>query len=187
MPEELPQDQPINGDRTEDPSPSSGAAASSTASSAASPPSGGPFVGDPGTAFDPRQAPPAPELEDEPEEVLAIEWEEDQVRRWLMVQGELGHALAGVGDNDWKYTEADLVSIAGPLSRILNRYEPTRAAAAYSDPASVIFGFSMYTIRSAGERRKALAQLRSQEEVPITGEPAPAGSGPPTDTDWKIH
>lgn len=194
MPEEIPeeQEQPINGqEETETESPAD-AGGSSAASSTGSPASG-PFVEDPGVAFDPRRAPAGPELPPSPaeaEQVAAIEWEEDQVRRWLLLQGELGHTFVGAAENDWRYTEADLKAIAGPLSRILNRYDTTRAAAAYSDPASVIFGFSMYTIRSVGERRRALAAQAVEEEVPITGEPAPPGSGPlsdPTGLDWQIN
>jgi hypothetical protein len=193
MPEEIPQDpdQPINGRETtaEEPSPApaEGSSPGSSRGSAAS----GPFVADPGSAFDPKSAPAGPELPPSPAEaeaIVAIEWEEEQVRRWLLLQGELGHTFAGVAENDWRYTEADLTSIAGPLSRILNRYDATRAAAAYSDPASVIFGFGMYTIRSAGERRKAIAVLKAaqEQEVPITGVAAPPGSGPPPENvEWQ--
>jgi hypothetical protein len=151
-----------------------------------------PFVSDPGTPFDPEAAPPPPEVEVEPtaaEQLLEIEWEEEAVRRWLVLQGELTHSFIGVAEIDWKHTEADLVSIAGPLARILNRYDTTRAIAAYNDPASVIFGMSMYTIRSFNERRAVIAAM--QEEVPITGVAAPPGSGPPDaaaggeDLDWQ--
>jgi hypothetical protein len=192
MAEEIPdQDQPINGPTTEGTPSPAGAEDSSAASSTGSPASGSPFVADAGRPFDPRQAPAGPELPPSPAEaemVLAIEWEEEQVRRWLLLQGELGHTFVGAAENDWRYTEADLKAIAGPLSRILNRYDTTRAAAAYSDPASVIFGFSMYTVRSVGEARKARAELREQEEVPITGAAAPPGSGPPPeDLDWNTH
>jgi hypothetical protein len=173
---------PINADVEEAEASSRGSARDSSAS---------PFVADPGPGFDPEAAGPEPEPPLEPtvaEQLLEIEWDEEAVGRWLLLQGELAHGVAGVSEADWKYTEADLISIAGPLSRILNRYETTRAIAAYNDPASVAFGFGMYGIRSLKERRDVLAALKATEE-PITGVPAPPGSGPPAedlaDVEWK--
>src|SRR5436305_6271211 len=145
------------------------------------PASGGtPFIEEPGPAFDPEtaEAPPLFEEEEAEEPFEVILWTEESTRRWLLLQGEVTHGFIGVAEIDWKHTEADLVSIAGPLSRILNRYPTTRAVAMYDDPLSVAFGFGMYAVRSGNERRRALA-ARAAEEEPVTGVPAPADMQPP--------
>jgi hypothetical protein len=169
---------------------------SSTASARASRTVSSPLVGDPGPDFDPdtpgAEPPPAPE----PEPVAGLpepEWDEESIRRWLLVQGELTHSVIGLAENEWRHTEADLKSIAGPLSRILNRYDTTRAVAAYNDPLSVVFGTSMYAIRSINERRVIVAELRAAKEAapvetPAPGAPPAAGPQPnAADLDWEIR
>lgn len=169
----------------ESPSPSA-EEGSSTASAKPSSP-GSPFIEHPGPDFDPEHAEPGPEAPAaEPEAgalyalpEVAPEWEEKAVQELLTLQGRGVHALIGVGQSDWIHTEADLVAIGGPLTRILNRYPATRAAAAFGDPILLATATGMYAIRSVEERRAVLAILAAQQEVPVTGEPAPPGSGPP--------
>lgn len=139
------------------------------------------FVADPGPAFQPGDAPepeqPAAELHALPEP--APEWMEDTVRGLLSTKGELLHALVGVADEDWRYTEVDLQAIAPPLTRILNRYPATAAAAAFGDPMLLAVAMSAYGIRSARERSEMLQAIAEEPDQPITGVPAPAGTEPP--------
>jgi hypothetical protein len=151
--------------------------ASSTASSRASD-----FVGDAGPPHDPGKAAPAPEAEPAgelhalPEPTLI--WEEDRVRQILTAQGAALHAFAGVGEQDWLYTETDLLAITAPLTSILNRYPTTRAAAGAGDELALAIGLGGYVGRSWQERKAALDELAEEEEVPISGRAAPPGSAP---------
>lgn len=141
------------------------------------------FVADPGPAFDPSKAAPAPEPEraqlhalPEPMEL----WDEERVRRGLVAKGQLVHAVVGVGEADWLYTEQDLKAIAAPLASILNRYDMTRAAAGVSDELAVAVGFGGYAARSVRERAAVLRALAEQPEVPVSGYAAEPGTGPPS-------
>lgn len=162
-----------------------GSAASGTASPAAS----SPFVADPGPPFDPDgQAPPPDGSADYGGELHALPeppdlWEQEQVRGLLTAKGQAIHAIAGVGERDWTYTEQDLAAIAPPLTRILNRYEPTRAAAHVGDELALVIGFGGYASRSIRERRAVMAELDDAEPEPISGVAAPAGTGPDHDPD----
>lgn len=162
--------------------PGDGGEASSTASSKGSAPSG--FVSEPGPDFEPGQEPePAPEQSAELHALpgLAPEWEERAVMEILVAKGELLHLFGGVADDDWRYTLADLKSIAPPLCRILNRHAVTAAAAGAQDPIALAIGVSGYAIRSARERQAVLQALEAEPEQPITGVPAPEGAQPPPD------
>jgi hypothetical protein len=150
------------------PSPSlNGAAGSSTASDPASTSDPGAFVGDPGPAFDPQTSGPEPDSVDVD---VALGWEEAQVRQMLEAQGVVLHTLAAVdkSSEEWVYTAGELRAIAGPLTRILNTYDVTRAAAGTADPLVMMIGLSGYVMRSYGERRRLLAELDGPP-VPITG------------------
>lgn len=141
-----------------------------------------PFVGEPGPVHDPEAKGPTPEAEAELHALPGPEpeWDERALRDLLRTQGEVMHYAIGVAEQDWKHTEADLASISGPLSRILNRYPATRAAAGSADGLALTVAVGAYGMRSAKERRDALAEFaEEEEEVPITGAPAPPGSGPP--------
>lgn len=169
-------------------SPSEGAPsrASRTASSAAS----GPFLEDPGPEFradaasangagepEPEQPPPA-ELHALPEPAQL--WERETVESILTAQGSLLHSAAGVGQGDWLYTESDLMAIAPPLTRILNRYPTTRAAAGTGDELALMVGLGGYVSRSYRERKAVLQLLASQvQEEPVSGRAAEPGTGPP--------
>jgi hypothetical protein len=160
----------------ESPSPN-GATASSPRSEPASTSSA--FVADPGPAFDPQTAGPQPEPLAELELEL-LGWEEEQVRQMLEAQGLVLHTVAAVDKDsgEWLYTAAELRAIAGPLTRILNSYDVTRAAAGTADPIVMMIGLSGYVTRSYGERRRLLAELAGPP-VPITGlqpDIAPAGA-----------
>lgn len=72
------------------------------------------------------------------------------------------HALAGKGDDDWLYTQAELRAIAPPLARILNRYPVTAAAAGSGDELAVLIGFGGYAMRSIQVRREAIAAERAE-------------------------
>jgi hypothetical protein len=156
--------------------------ASRTASSAARV---GPFLEDPGPEFRAEDggaaAPETPEAG--PAELHALPeamWEQESVSSILNAQGTALHAVAGVGQSDWVYTEADLMAIAPPLTRILNRYPATRAAAGTGDELAVAIGLGGYVSRSYRERKAVLDFLASQaEEAPATGRAAEPGTGPP--------
>lgn len=148
--------------------------ASSTASSAAS----DPFISDPGPVFDPEHLPTVDELyDDEPPGLIeqAVEgWHEHTVRELLTTQGHLTHMLLRVdaaGDEDtWKHTEDDLSRIAPPLTRMLNRYDATRAAAAAGDEISLVSAVSVYATRNYLARRRLIAHVRATTEpVPVSG------------------
>ena len=179
------------------PSPSDAPASSNgsqTGSSRASAPAG--FVADPGS-FDPGRAAERGERvaqempAQEPAEIVPyIEWDRDQVRDFLVAQGAAVHAVAGKSENDWVYTEAELVALSGPLTRVLNRYDVTRAAAGAGDELALALGFGAYAGRSWQERMQALRELEAQPEVPVSGvapdDPAPPGEPiDPAEVDWN--
>ena len=112
------------------------------------------------------------------------------MRSILQTQGSILHQAAGAGGSDWLYTEAELGAIAPPLTRILNRYDATRAAAGTGDEIALVIGLSAYVGRSYQERRAALRLLEEVEDEPITGVAAEPGTGPPPaaedgDVDWQ--
>jgi hypothetical protein len=125
--------------------------------------------------------------------VFDIGWEEKQVHDWLLNAGDLAHAGFGVGEHDWAMTKADLERIAPPLTRILNRYEPSRAVAAFSDPAAVAMGFGMYGWRSALERAAVMKARARAEELgmapsggagSMSSSASPEGTGPTVPEDY---
>lgn len=162
------------------PSPSSegnanpaGEAASSKGSSTASATSAAAFIGDPGPAFDAEGAADLPAPEPAAAQLSPdVEWEEATIRNLLTAKGEVLHtAIAVDKDSDeWRYTTGDLHAIAPPLTRILNRYDATRAAAATGDELALIIGLVGYAGRSIAERRVAIAAHQEHEApAPITG------------------
>lgn len=149
--------------------------------------SAGEFVSDPGPEFDPKHAPDAPAPEQDLEQTFE-EWTEEQIRGALTLQGNVTHALLKVSEEDtdtWKQTEDDLAAIAPPLTRILNRYDVTRAAAAAGD--EILLGTALigYGAKNYTRRRLLLARRNAQEPEPVTGTPAPPESGPEHDPDWQ--
>jgi hypothetical protein len=141
---------------------------SSTASSAAR----SAFVEDPGPEHEPGNARPGAEVPPIGSEPPAIAWEEDSVRSILTAKGVAIHAVAGVADEDWIHTKDDLDSIAPPLTRILNRYPVTQAAAGTGDELAVVIGLSGYAMRSWTERKAFLEAVAEAEEEPVSGRPA---------------
>lgn len=140
------------------------AAGSSTGSSAGSERvAANGFFSDPGPGFDEEAAARAPEPEPAPE-VLDLAWHEETVRGLLEAQGAALHAVAGKAETDWVYTRDELRAIAGPLTRILNRYPATQAAAGSGDELAVLIGVTGYTTRSIRERQAALKAIRDQAE-----------------------
>src|ERR1700733_13178143 len=96
------------------------------------------FVADPGPAFDgdapepePVDGAPDPGAGAPPSAGVepVVEWDPRVVETALTVQGNSLHQLAGRGASDWIYTETELRAIVPSLTRILNRYDQTRAAA----------------------------------------------------------
>ncbi|MTD43844.1 hypothetical protein GKE82_05875 [Conexibacter sp. W3-3-2] len=79
------------------------------------------------------------------------------------------HTLVGVGDTDWVHTEADLSAIAPPLTRILNRYPATAAAAVMGDEVMLITGVGGYAVRSYLERKATLAARAAAPAEPLAG------------------
>lgn len=171
---------------------------SSEASPAASSTSNGadPFIGDPGPGFDPDagaaaaagvQADADQAAREQTADAFSIpDVEEESVRSVLFNGGDMLHALAGVGEQDWRATQADLDRIAPPATRIINRYDISRAVAQKSDEAAVIIGMGMWSWRSMLERRAVLhareqgldpADFVPSDEAPKP-EPRPPAPGP---------
>lgn len=157
---------------TEQTSPEKSPGVPSSASSSPGSSTSSPYVDDAGPGFD--ESTPPPE-EPTPEHgalgPLADEWQEQQVGDWLRNAGALAHAAIGVADNDWTMTESDLERIGAPLTRILNRYQPARAVAGYSDPLAVAAGFGLYGWRSALERTQALKLAEGEKAEPTNIRP----------------
>lgn len=86
-------------------------------------------------------------------------WEQDTVEQFLRGTGAGLHMLAGVAERDWTMTQADLERIAPPLTRIMNRYQPTLRLSPVADPLLVAHGFALYGWRSALERKRAMRDL----------------------------
>lgn len=147
------------------------------------------FIHDPGPEFDPRSAPAAPEV-DEPE-LPVDEWDEKRIREVLTFQGECTHHLLKAGAEDtatWKQTKQDLDSIAPPLTRILNRYDMTRAAAAAGDEILLAAALGRYGIRNYTARRRILAANVEEGPRPLTGVDAPLDTGPDADEEHqRVH
>lgn len=132
------------------------------------------LVADPGPAFNAERAgdaPPPAELHALPEPPPG--WEEPQVRTILRAQGLVVHNAVAVEKEgeEWVYTATELDTIAPPLTRILNRYDATRAAAGTGDELALVIGLTGYVGRSWVERRRALSAIAAAEEEPepITG------------------
>jgi hypothetical protein len=141
---------------------------------------------DAGPAFDAENRPagdPAPEPTMLPVPDLLPEWQEGQVRLLLTAKGSALHAVLAVDSEseEWAYTEADLEAIAPPLTNILNRYEPTRAAAGAGDELAVAIGFGGYAARSWRERMAAIERLQAEREeqlIPLAGDWRPGDDEP---------
>jgi hypothetical protein len=91
-------------------------------------------------------------------------WEEEGVREHLKMAGEGLHLAFGVAEKDWEMSKKDLDRMAGPLTRILNRYEPTARAAVVSDPILLGYGTTMYAYRSLLQRRAVRIAEREAAE-----------------------
>jgi hypothetical protein len=147
------------------------------------------FISDPGPAFDPKAAPAAPEVE-EPELELE-EWDEQRVRELLTLQGEITHAVLKVGDRDeetWKHTKRDLDTIAPPLTRIMNRYDVTRAAAAAGDEILLVTAVGRYGFTNYTKRRRLIRDQAPAGPQPVWGAGAPEETGPEHDEEYsRVH
>jgi hypothetical protein len=173
------------------PSPATGGAPTPSPSSGAGSPDAD-FVADPGPAFDPKRAPAAPDVDALDENAAGEEqWDEERIREFLVLQGETTHWLLQVSDQDedtWLHTDRDLRAIAPPLTRILNRYDVTRAAAAAGDEILLVSAVSRYGLRNYSKRRRYLRAVAEQGPQPVTGVPAPEGTGPEHDAEYqRVH
>ncbi len=90
-------------------------------------------------------------------------WEEETVEQFLKGTGAGLHLLLGAGETDWYMTRTDLDRIAPPLTRILNRYEPSLRASEYADPLLVAHGFGLYGWRSVLAQRQAVRRREQAE------------------------
>jgi hypothetical protein len=176
-----------NPNPPETPSPSTPAATRSASSSAGS--SAAEFIADAGPAFDPRQAPAAP-LVEEPE-LEVDEWDEERIREILTLAGEVTHSLFNAGPEDdetWLATDRDLRAMVPPATRIANRYDVIRAAAAAGDEALLAAAMTRYVARNYTRRRRILKLREVQGPQPITGTEALPETGPEYDAEWqRIH
>lgn len=147
------------------------------------------FVGDPGPGFNAEQAAADDSRirHDADADARAATAEafglpevaEESVRDVLRNGGDMLHAVVGVGELDWRATQADLDRIAPPATRILNRYDATRAAAAKSDELALIMGLGLYSWRSMLERR---AILFAEQERTVEGTARPSSPPPPPES-----
>ena len=163
------------------PSPSQSGPGSSTDSSAE-------FLADPGPAFDPKQAPEAPVLEPEDEPLVADGWQEETIKSLLVTQGNVTHMVFNAGPEDtdtWKHTQDDLRAIAPPLTRILNRYDASRAAAAAGDEIALIAGLAAYGGRNYTKRRRLIAHQNADGPQPLSGVAADEDVGPEFDAEYQ--
>ncbi|HWY91077.1 MAG TPA: hypothetical protein VNY31_10435 [Solirubrobacteraceae bacterium] len=85
-------------------------------------------------------------------------WDVETVEQFLRGTGSGLHLLIGAGEKDWLMTRADLDRIAPPLTRIMNRYEPTLRVSEYADPLLVAHGLGLYGWRSALQRQAAIRE-----------------------------
>jgi hypothetical protein len=162
------------------------------------PPPSSPLVSDPGPAprlraVDPAAGGPepleAPAAYSDPVDAGDLEllgWDEARVRALLVPMGFGLHYVGGAGHPEaFKMTDDDLEAIAPPLTRILNRYPVTRAAAAGGDELALAVGVGMYGLRSIRQRGQIIAQ-RELEAEQLAGEQAArerqtyAAAAPPT-------
>lgn len=110
------------------------------------------------------------QLESQQQLINAPGWEEEHIETFLRGAGAGLHLLVGAGETDFYMTRTDLDRIAPPLTRILNRYEPTLRASEYADPILVTHGVVIYTWRSMLQRAQA---RREAEEAGIHFGPEP--------------
>lgn len=103
---------------------------------------------------------------DAPPAIAEEKWEEEAIAEHLEMVGGIAHELWGKGETDWKMSERDLKRIGPPLTRILNRYEPTARASIASDPLLLGYGTTMYAYRSILQARAAQAEQREAEQPP---------------------
>lgn len=148
---------------TPDPTPSPSPTSPSDGDSRTASSAGSDFFADPGPAFDTDAPPPPPQVDDTPP--LAIVWDAAVVESCLTAKGQLLHTAIGKAEADWIYTRDELRAIAPPLTRILNRYDATRAAAATGDEIALVLGLTGYVGRSVQERRAVMAAERAAEEA----------------------
>lgn len=107
-----------------------------------------------------------------------IDWTPDRAGTIVRAGGYLLHTADSMarepeGEELWRATEADIDAIGAPLARILNRYEPTRRVAGYSDEGELILGVAGYARRNLALRGRIVTAKRQAEEAEAT-----AGDGP---------
>jgi hypothetical protein len=101
--------------------------------------------------------PEGDELEGQPQPLDPnLGWEQETVEQFLRGTGAGLHLLIGKGEKAFLMTMEDLGRIGPPLTRILNRYEPTLRASVYADPLLVAHGLGLYGWRSAIQRQNAI-------------------------------
>nr|MDQ2896738.1 hypothetical protein [Actinomycetota bacterium] len=142
-----------------------------------------------GPGFDPETAPAAPVFDDEDDldQVAEEGWREESIEEYLTMIGDVAHAALRVGEEDQetgKMTERDLKRIAPPLTRILNRYDTTRALAVAGDEGLAIAGLAAYGTRNYTRRRRLIAARNALPEQPVSGRAAEPRTGPEHDPDW---
>lgn len=131
------------------------------------------------------------------EAVAEEKWEVEAVNEHLKMVGSGIHELWGKAEKDWEMSQRDLERIGPPLTRILNRYEPTARMAVVSDPLLLGYGTTLYTYRSVLQARAAMAEQREAAERHESDAggyervaPAPAspnGDGPPPPPPTVLH
>lgn len=145
---------------------------------------GGPSLSfDVGAPFDAPDAPELPEPSAPGGDDGGPAWNESVIRQALEAQGQAVHGLLAVDPDgtEWEYTRGELQTIAPALTRILNRYRPTRAAASAGDELTLALAFGGHVARSLKERRLAVGQLiAEQQHEQQAAEYVPPAAGPQT-------
>jgi hypothetical protein len=74
------------------------------------------------------------------------------------------------------------------MTRILNRYDVTRAAAAAGDEILLVTAVGRYGFTNYAKRRRYLKAQQPQGPQPVTGAEAPEESGPEVDEEYqRVH
>lgn len=119
-----------------------------------------------------------------PQELL--EWTPERAGAIVRAGGYMLHAADGLsrepgGDELWRATEADVSSMAPPLSRILNRYAPARRLAGVADEGELAFAMISYARHNLAERGRLASAKRVRDKAAeeAAGEGWPAGPAAP--------
>lgn len=121
----------------------------------------------------------ADEYVPEPQELL--DWTPERAGSVVRAIGYALHTADGLsrepdGDALWRATESDVATMAPPLARILNRYQPARRLAGVADEGEFAFAMVDYARRNLAQRGRLVGakRIRTQQAETAAGESWPA-------------